>query len=87
MLAMTLRVLRSHRRYVRRDRQLREAYREGRRFWRSYYGAPLVAEVRANFANHEWRAGARGVVSLLRRHPRGLAGLLRRPRAGGPQAR
>jgi glycosyltransferase involved in cell wall biosynthesis len=83
MLAVTLAVLRRQRPYVRRDPQLREAYREGRRFWRSYYGGPLVDQVRANFANREWRAAAAGVASLLRHHPGGLAGLLRRPRAGG----
>jgi glycosyltransferase involved in cell wall biosynthesis len=82
MLTMTQRVLRSQRRHVRRDRSLRESYRAGRRFWREYYGVPLAAQVREDFANHEWRNGLRGVGSLIRRDPRRLWGLLRPPRAG-----
>jgi glycosyltransferase involved in cell wall biosynthesis len=77
MLAATLGVLRNQRKYVRGNSQLRQAYRQGRRFWRRYYGEALVSQVRANLANREWREGAAGICSLLRHHPRGLAGLLR----------
>jgi glycosyltransferase involved in cell wall biosynthesis len=72
MLAVTLRALRRQRRHARRDPALRSAYREGRGFWRRYYGAPLAAQVRAAFANREWRRGLRGVATLLRRYPRGV---------------
>ncbi|HEV2727637.1 MAG TPA: glycosyltransferase [Solirubrobacterales bacterium] len=80
MLKMTQRVLRGERRHARR-RSLRADYREGRRFWRRYYGAPLVAEVRTGFANREWGRAWRGTRALARLYPRGLVALLRRPRA------
>ena len=80
MLAMTLRVLRRQRRHARRDPALRSAYREGRRFWRRYYGQPLAAQVRAAFANREWGRGLRGAGALLRLHPRGALSLLGRAR-------
>jgi glycosyltransferase involved in cell wall biosynthesis len=83
MLTMTLRTLRRQRRHARRDPELRSAYREGRRFWRRYYGEPLAAQVRANFANREWGRGLRGIGTLLRLHPRGihsLVGKIRNPR-------
>jgi len=75
MLAVTLRALRRQRRHARRDPELRSAYREGRRFWRRYYGEPLAAQVRASFANREWGRGLRGTGALLRLHPRGLLSL------------
>jgi glycosyltransferase involved in cell wall biosynthesis len=78
MLAMTLRALRRQRRHARRDPELRSAYREGRRFWRRYYGEPLAAQVRADFANRQWGRGLRGVGRLLRLHPRGLLSLFKK---------
>jgi glycosyltransferase involved in cell wall biosynthesis len=65
MLKTTLQALRRQRRHARRDTALRDAYREGRRFWRRYYGEPLAAQVRANFANREWGRGLRGAAALL----------------------
>jgi hypothetical protein len=80
MLATTLRALRRQRRHARRDPELRSAYREGRRFWRRYYGEPLAAQVRSDFANREWGRGLRGVGALLRLHPRGALSLVRKPK-------
>lgn len=79
MLAVTLRALRRQRRHARRDPELRSAYREGRRFWRRYYGEPLAAQVRADFANREWGRGLRGIATLLRHHPRGVLSVGRSP--------
>jgi glycosyltransferase involved in cell wall biosynthesis len=79
MLAMTLQVLRRQRRHAHRDPELRRAYREGRRFWRRYYGEPLAAQVRVRFANREWGPGLRGLGALLRLHPRGALSLFRKP--------
>ncbi|HET9198118.1 MAG TPA: glycosyltransferase, partial [Solirubrobacterales bacterium] len=76
MLAMTLKALRRQRRHARRDPALRGAYREGRRFWRRYYGEPLAAQARAAFANREWGRGLRSAGALLRLHPRGVLSLL-----------
>jgi glycosyltransferase involved in cell wall biosynthesis len=80
MLKMTQQALGRQKRSARR-KGLRADYREGRRFWRRYYGEPLVAEVRADFANRLWGQGLRGAASLARLYPRGLRALLRRPRA------
>lgn len=84
MLATTLKVLGHERKHIRRQPELREAYRAGRRFWREYYGVPLIGQTRESFANREWRDGLRGVAALARHYPGGLARLLSRPRAGGP---
>jgi glycosyltransferase involved in cell wall biosynthesis len=80
MLKMTQQTLRRQKRSA-RQKGLRGEYREGRRFWRRYYGEPLVAEVRTDFANRLWGQGLRGARSLARLYPRGLGALLRRPRA------
>jgi len=81
MLEMTQQALYRQRRHTRTKRDLRDAYRQGRRFWRRYYGEPLVAQVRADFANREWGAGFRGMASLARLYRRGLGALLKRSRS------
>lgn len=78
MLEMTLRALRRQRSHVRSDSSLQSAYREGRRFWRRYYGEPLARQVRVDFANRKWGRGLRGTGSLLRLYPGGLLTLLGR---------
>jgi glycosyltransferase involved in cell wall biosynthesis len=80
MLEMTQQALYRQRRHTRRKSDLRDAYRQGRKFWRRYYGEPLVAQVRADFANREWGAGFRGMAALARLYPSGLRALLRRSR-------
>jgi glycosyltransferase involved in cell wall biosynthesis len=76
MLAVTQQALRRQRRHVRGNPGLRSAYREGRRFWKRYYGDAIVAAARAAFANREWGRGFRGLATLARRYPRGLAAAL-----------
>jgi glycosyltransferase involved in cell wall biosynthesis len=78
MLAMTQQALRRQRRHVRGNSELRRSYREGRRFWKHYYGEVIVASTRAAFANRERSKGLRGLATLARRHPRGLPAALRR---------
>lgn len=80
MLRMTLKAHRRQRRFTGRDAARRRAYREGRRFWRRYYGEPLAAQARGAFANREWGHGLRAVGTLLRRHPRGVLTVLGRKR-------
>jgi len=82
MLAMTQQALRRQRRHVRGNPELRRSYREGRRFWKRYYGDAIVASTRSAFANREWAQGLRGLTTLARRHPRGLLSLARKPRSG-----
>jgi hypothetical protein len=78
MLAMTQQALRRQRRHVRGDTERRRAYREGRKFWKRYYGEAIVASTRAAFANGERGRGLRGLATLARRHPRGVFSALRR---------
>ncbi|TMK58971.1 MAG: glycosyltransferase [Actinobacteria bacterium] len=63
------------------EKGLRDEYREGHGFWQRYYGEPLVAAVRTDFANRQWGRGLRRTRALARLYPRGLGALLRRPRA------
>jgi glycosyltransferase involved in cell wall biosynthesis len=81
MLEMTQQALYRQRRHTRTDRDLRDAYRQGRRFWRRYYGEPLIAQVKTDFANREWGAGFRGAAALARLYPRGIGRLIARDRA------
>jgi glycosyltransferase involved in cell wall biosynthesis len=81
MLKMTREALRRQRRHVRGDREHKRAYKDGLRFWRRYYGGPMIAQVRDDLANHQWRDGFGGIILLARRNPRGLPRLLRRSRA------
>lgn len=80
MLKMTQRALRRQK-HSARQKGLRSEHRDGREFWRRYYGEPLVAEVRTHLANGERGAALRGATSLARLYPRGLKSLFRRSRA------
>jgi glycosyltransferase involved in cell wall biosynthesis len=72
MLTFALAVLAAQRPYVRRQSHLRRAYRDGVRFWRRYFGAPLSASVRTSFAERRIGTALRGAIVLARRDPRGL---------------
>jgi glycosyltransferase involved in cell wall biosynthesis len=78
MLTMTQQALRRQRSHARGNPELRRSYREGRRFWKRYYGDAIVAATRAAFANGERGQGFRGLATLARRHPRGLLSVFRR---------
>lgn len=68
MLASALQVLDRQWGFVRRRREYRVAYDEGRRFWREYYGSGLVEDIRADVRHSPVRAVRRAAV-LLRHHP------------------
>jgi glycosyltransferase involved in cell wall biosynthesis len=76
MLKGTLAVHRSQRKYVKKDRQYKEAYKAGQRFWHGWYGDPLVEQVRAQVQEGEWGRAVRGMRILLRYYPQGLAMLV-----------
>lgn len=80
MLDSVLRVLRRQRRAARRA-GLGHAYRDGIRFWRRYYGEPLIDSIRAHRAAGERRAARRELRVLLLRDPmtRGRLALGLRP--------
>ena len=73
MLRATLAVHGSQRPYVRGDARLRQAYREGDRYWRQRYGEWVVENVRANLRGRaRWGEAARGALFVLRHYPRGF---------------
>jgi hypothetical protein len=76
MLKGTLAVLRSQRKYVKKDGQYKEAYKAGIRKGREEYGDPLVEQVRAQVQEGEWGRAVRGMRVLLRYYPQGLAMLV-----------
>jgi glycosyltransferase involved in cell wall biosynthesis len=73
MLKGTVEVLRSQRKYVKKDRRYKEAYKAGMRKGRKEYGEPLVEQVRAQRQKGEWERAMRGTLVLLRYYPQGLA--------------
>jgi len=70
MLRTSLAVLKSQRSIVRRDRALREAYREGLRFLRTYYGQRILtrAETAPGWAAGRWQ-GLRRLLVVARYAP------------------
>jgi glycosyltransferase involved in cell wall biosynthesis len=76
MLTETLAALRQQRPYVRRDRELRRAYREGRRRWKAYYGDLLALQARRSLRERRWREVLREVGLLALHRPRRLPWLL-----------
>jgi glycosyltransferase involved in cell wall biosynthesis len=61
------------------SRSLKKNYRAGLQFWRSYYGEPLVEQVRGQLEEGAWQQALRALPPLMRHYPRGLLSLLRRP--------
>ena len=70
MLKATLAVLRSQRKYVRRDKRYKKAYRIGVKFWQDYYGPQLAWKILAHVREREWKQGIRDLLVLLRYYPR-----------------
>jgi len=76
MLSTSVSVHRSQRKYIKRNKQYREAYKSGLRRRQWTHGDRLVGEVRASVREHEWERVLRGALLLLRYYPRGLPLLL-----------
>lgn len=72
MLTETLAALRRQRPYVRRDRGLRRAYREGRRHWKAYYGDLLAAQAKRSLRERHLGEALREAALLSVHRPRGL---------------
>jgi glycosyltransferase involved in cell wall biosynthesis len=73
MLRGAIENLRRQKKYVKADRQYKEAYKAGAKFWHRWYGGPLVEQVRAQMQKGEWERAMRGMLVLLRYYPQGLA--------------
>jgi SAM-dependent methyltransferase len=65
MLKTALQVLRSQWEYVKGDARRRAAYREGRRFWKSYYGLELIQEIKRSAAHGRRRDAIQAAAALL----------------------
>jgi glycosyltransferase involved in cell wall biosynthesis len=76
MLTETLAALRAQRPHARRDRQLRRAYRDGRRHWKAYYGDLLAEQARQSLRQGRWGEALRGAGLLALHRPRRLPRLL-----------
>ena len=88
MLSSTVSVLKRQRRIARRA-GLMQDYRDGLRFWRRYYGEPLVDWLRAARTRGSTKDLRLGVRTLVRHHPSTLARLAlgRQPRWASPAAK
>jgi len=73
MLKTSLCVLGSQRKFIRGNRQAQEAYRAGMRNWQEYYGKKLLKVVRSGAEAREWKKVLKGLYTLLRYYPRGVA--------------
>ncbi|HSC27207.1 MAG TPA: glycosyltransferase family A protein [Vicinamibacterales bacterium] len=73
MLHGSLTVLRRERPFVQHDPALLEAYYEGWRVRRDFYGAHLSDEIRTHVRQHEWSRAALKAATLCWLHPRALA--------------
>jgi glycosyltransferase involved in cell wall biosynthesis len=72
----TLIVLYAQRLYLRGSKQRRDAYNASVGFWQQCYGTSLLKEVRAHIRKKAWQQATRGLLLLLRHHPRGYASAL-----------
>jgi hypothetical protein len=77
MLESVVRAMQSQRRYVRQSAELRAAYKAGIRFWKRYYGEPLIRQIKGCVQQRQWRGVVSGAWILARRYPQGLASVLR----------
>jgi glycosyltransferase involved in cell wall biosynthesis len=75
MLKTSLRAVGSQWKYVRGNKQAEEAYREGMKNWRHYYGKRLLKAARARTEAREWKRALKATITLLRYYPRGVANI------------
>jgi hypothetical protein len=78
MLKSEVMVLRRQRNYVRSSKRYKEAYEAGIKHSREYFGEPLVEQGRAHVRERKWKQALRGLLVLVRYHPRRFATVLRK---------
>ena len=76
MLDSVVRAMQAQRRHVRDSAEHRAAYKAGIRFWRKYYGQPLVHQLAGDAQRREWGNVLKDAWALARRYPQGLASIL-----------
>jgi glycosyltransferase involved in cell wall biosynthesis len=73
MLATTITVLRSQRRYISGDKKYEEAYLAGLKSWQECYGEPLyLRTITRMWEPREWKQTLRGLWCLLRYYPQAI---------------
>jgi glycosyltransferase involved in cell wall biosynthesis len=82
MLRSNLGALRAQKQHVKGDERLKRAYRQGIRYWATYYGTLLVEEIRSLYQERRIRSLGR-VLRLLRYYPRGIRELVGGDRSRG----
>jgi len=81
MLVQTLGAMRRQQRYVRRDRELRRAHRDGVGRRKRYWGEALAGQARESLRDGRRRDALGQIVLLARKWPRGVWRLLRAGRS------
>jgi glycosyltransferase involved in cell wall biosynthesis len=76
MLTQTLAAVRRQRGQLKRSPELRRAYREARRRWKSYYGDLLARQAGKSWRQRRLGEALRETALLARHHPRGLRRVL-----------
>lgn len=72
MLQESLTVLRRERPFIEGDPALLEAYYQGWKHWRDFYGSEVAQEIRAHVRDRSWTRAARKAAVLGWLHPKGL---------------
>jgi hypothetical protein len=75
MLTETLAAMRQQRSQLKGDPALKSAYREGRRYWKAYYGDLLAAQARESLREHRYGEALHEAALLARHRPRRLLSL------------
>ncbi len=73
MLKSVLRVLRSQQQYVKANRQYKQAYKNGIKLHQELYGERLAEQVRLSIKARKHAHALRGILTLARYYPSGLA--------------
>jgi hypothetical protein len=76
MFSDVMRVSRRQRRYAVKRHDLRTAHAKGVAHWRRSYGNRMLEQVDAALAARDWRSTQRGIVTLVRCHPKSLPRLV-----------
>jgi hypothetical protein len=76
MLDSVVRAMQAQRRHVRDSAEYRAAYKAGIRFWKKYYGRPLVRQLEDCAQRGEWSSVLKGAWALARRYPQGLLSVI-----------
>jgi len=70
MLSTVLKVLRSQRKYLKKDRRRIEAYRAGVRYWKELYSKEFVTRLSPSLARDEFVKVVLGVLTMSRHAPK-----------------